>query len=181
MTTRRPPHTPAAYAEVAWRENHDLFLAELKTGRVWQEWAAAELKIRGLRVELPEFEFRKHVRDADHFTATDCDLTILGSAVGDCVLEVKSRDIHFIDAPGYPYPTAMIDTVSGWEAKQVEPRAVLLVSRTAQRMLVATAATRPAWKVARKRDAVRGIWDDFYECPREYLRSMDWLVKKLRP
>ena len=75
----------------------------------------------------------------------------------------------------------MIDTVGGWNAKQVEPRAVLLVSRTARRALVASAATKPAWVVARKRDAVRGIWDDFYECPRQYLRGLDWLVKRLRP
>lgn len=179
--TRRSPHTPPVAAETAWRENHDLFLAELKEGRVWQEWAAGELKIRGLRVELPEFEFRKHVRDADHFTATDCDMTLRGTAVGDVVIEVKSRPIHFIDPAGYPFPTALIDTVSGWNAKLVEPRAVLLVSRTARRALVATAATRPAWAVARRRDAVRGIWDDFYEVRREHLRGLDWLVKRLRP
>jgi len=178
---RRPPHTPAAHAETAWRENHDLFLAELKAGRQWQEWAAGELSIRGLRVELPPFEFRKHASDADHFTAHDCDLTLRGTAVGDIVIEVKSRDIYFIDPAGYPCPTAMLDTVSGWNAKQVEPRAVLLVSRTAKRALVASSATRPAWSVARRHDGVRGIWDDFYEVRREYLRPMDWLVKKLRP
>lgn len=179
--TRRSPHTPAAHADVAWRENHDLFIAELRVGRVWQEWAAGELKIRGLRVELPPFEIRRHLRDADSFTANDCDLTIRGSAVGDVVIEVKSRDIYFIDPAGYPYPTALIDTVSGWEAKQVEPRAVMLVSRTARRALVASAATKPRWSVARRRDAVRGIWDSFYECRREDLRPMEWLVKKLRP
>lgn len=181
MTTRRPPHTPPAHAEVAWRENHDLFLAELKEGRVWQEWVAGEFKIRGLQVELPEFEFRKHVRDADHFAATDCDMTLRGTAVGDVVLEVKSRPIHFIDAAGYPFETALIDTVSGWHVKQIEPRAVVLVSRTARRALVATAATRSAWAVERKRDTVRGIWDDFYACPKRHLRPLDWLVKRLRP
>ena len=166
-----------------WRENARLFEDELRIGRVWQEWAAGELAthLRPLRVEIPDYEFRESIRDAGRFTAGDCDLTIRGTAVGDVVLEVKSRPVYFGDAASYPYPTALIDTVDGWEAKRIEPRAVLLVSRTARRILVVPTATKPRWQVAQRRDGVRGTWDRVYEIDRRLLQSFAWLVNKLRP
>lgn len=164
-----------------WRENQALFLAELREGRRWQEWAAAELKLRGLRVELPEHSERALIEDADRWTMQDQDIVVRNTAVGDCTLEVKSRPLHFIDPPGYPYPTALVDTVDGWAAKAVEPRAVLLVSRPAKRILVVSAATRPRWSVKRARDRVRNTVADFYECPRALLATMEWLVSKLLP
>ena len=165
----------------SWRENADLFRRELLEGRRWQEWAAAELAIRGLRVEVPDFAFRDRIEDADEFTRYDQDLTIRGTAVGDVVLEVKSRPLHFLDPAGYPYETALVDTVDGWGAKQIEPRAVLLVSRPARRMLVVASATRPSWTIQRRHDQVRNTWADFYECPRTLLRPMEWLVRRLMP
>lgn len=165
-----------------WRENEALFREELEEGRRWQAWAAAELSLHlGMRVEMPDYEFREHIRDSGRFTANDCDLTIRGTAVGDVVLEVKSRPVYFGDALGYPYPTALIDTVDGWEAKRIEPRAVLLVSRTARRILVVPTATKPRWQVAERRDSVRGTWDRVYEIDRRLLQSFAWLVNKLRP
>ena len=166
-----------------WRDNEALFREELEQGRVWQEWAAGELAthLRPLRVEIPDYEFREHIRDADRFTVNDCDLTIRGTAVGDVVLEVKSRPVYFGDALSYPYPTALIDTVDGWEQKRIEPRAVLLVSRTARRILVVPTATKPRWQVATRPDGVRGTWDRVYEIDRRLLQSFAWLVNKLRP
>ena len=165
-----------------WRENEALFRRELEEGRRWQEWAAGELSLHlGLHVEVPDFEFREHIRDAGLFTVHDCDLTIRGTAVGDVVLEVKSRPVYFGDALSYPYPTALIDTVDGWEAKRIEPRAVLLVSRTARRILVVPTATKPRWQVATRPDGVRGTWDRVYEIDRRLLQSFAWLVNKLRP
>jgi len=164
-----------------WRENQALFLAELREGRRWQEWAAAELRLRGLRVELPEHSERAHIEDADRWTRRDQDLVVRGSAVGDCVLEVKSRPLYFLDPPSYPWSTALVDTVDGWAAKEIEPRAVLLVSRPARRILVVSAATRPRWTVKRAKDQVRNTVADFYECPKRYLASFEWLVQKLLP
>lgn len=166
-----------------WRENEALFREELEQGRVWQEWAAGELAthLRPLRVEVPDYEFRESIHDAGRFTAHDCDLTIRGTAVGDVVLEVKSRPVYFADARGYPYPTALIDTVNGWEQKRIEPRAVLLVSRTARRILVVPTSTKPRWQVATRRDGVRGTLDRVYEIDRRLLQSFAWLVNKLRP
>lgn len=172
---------PAAIPAQRWRENTDLFLRELREGRRWQEWAAAELKFRGLRVELPPHEERRVIEDADRWTTSDADIYVYGSAVGDCVLEVKSRLFHFIDPLGYPYPTAIVDTVDGWHAKAVEPRAVLLVSRPAKRILAIASKTRPAWGRFQARDRVRNTVADFYECPRPLLRSFEWLVKRLQP
>jgi hypothetical protein len=164
-----------------WRENAALFLAELREGRRWQEWAAAELQLRGLRVELPEHSERARIEDADRWTMQDQDIVVRNTAVGDCVLEVKSRPLYFLDPPSYPWPTALVDTVEGWAAKEVEPRAVLLVSRPAKRILVVSAKTRPRWTVKRAKDHVRNTVADFYECPRELLASMEWLVSKLLP
>lgn len=165
-----------------WRENEALFRRELEEGRRWQAWAAGELSLHlGMRVEMPDYEFREHIRDSGRFTTNDCDLTIRGTAVGDVVLEVKSRPVYFGDALGYPYPTALIDTVDGWETKRIEPRAVLLVSRTARRILVVPTATKPRWQVATRRDGVRQTLDRVYEIERRFLQSFAWLVNKLRP
>ena len=172
----------AAAPAQRWRENEALFRRELEEGRRWQEWSAGELSLHlGLNVEVPDFEFREHIRDSGRFTANDCDLTIRGTAVGDVVLEVKSRPVYFGDALSYPYPTALIDTVDGWEQKRIEPRAVLLVSRTARRILVVPTATKPRWQVATRRDGVRGTLDRVYEIERRFLQSFAWLVNKLRP
>jgi hypothetical protein len=164
-----------------WRENSKLFIDELRKGRHWQEWAAKELKFRGLQVELPAYSERAAIEDVDRWTMQDQDLVVRGSAVGDCVLEVKSRPLYFIDPPGYPYPTALVDTVDGWNAKAVEPRAVLLVSQPAKRILVISAATKREWLVKRARDRFRNTEADFYECPRGRLASLEWLVSKLLP
>ena len=177
----QPVSATATSSPRSWRNNTALFLAELRAGRRWQEWVAGELKFRGLKVELPEHRERERIEHADMFTAHDNDLTIRGSAVGDCVLEVKSRDMYFLDPAGYPYPTALVDTVDGWNAKAIEPRAVLLVSRQAKRILVVSAATRREWLVQQVRDRYRNTSYDAYYCPRERLASLEWLVQKLLP
>lgn len=164
-----------------WRDNAALFISELREGRKWQEWAAKELELRGLLVELPEYSERALIEDADRWTMHDQDIVVRNTAVGDCTLEVKSRPLYFLDPPSYPWPTALVDTVDGWAAKAVEPRAVLLVSRPAKRILVVSAATRGRWTVKRARDNVRNTLADFYECPRELLASFEWLVNKLLP
>lgn len=164
-----------------WRRNNKLFLDELREGRRWQEWAAEELRFRGLLVELPEYSERAAIEDADRWTMQDQDMVVRNSAVGDCVLEVKSRPLYFVDPNGYPYPTALVDTVEGWDAKEVEPRAVLLVSRPAKRILVISAATKREWLVKQAMDRVRNTIADFYECPRGRLASLEWLVSKLLP
>lgn len=174
---------------VAWRENQALLTAELREGRRWAEWTADELRARGLRVELAEAQERERLAVAvpvgdgvsGLFARSDHELALYGTAVGDLVLEVKSRTVYFSDASSYPYPTALVDTVDGWEAKQVEPRAVLLVSRPARRILVVSAATRPRWTVKRARDMARDRVADFYECPKSLLASFEWLVAKLLP
>lgn len=177
-----PGRTPARVdARPSWRRNDALFRAELREGRRWQEWAAKELEFRGLHVELAEHSERAAIEDADRWTMQDQDLVVRNSAVGDCVLEVKSRPLYFIDPPGYPYPTALVDTVDGWAAKAVEPRAVLLVSRPAKRILVVSAATRPRWLRKTAMDRVRNTMAEFYECPRTLLAGFEWLVSKLLP
>ena len=178
-----PPGSAVAISSprTGWRENNALFLAELREGRRWAEWTAKELELRGLRVELPEHTERAAIEDADCWTMQDQDIVVRGTAVGDCVLEVKSRPLYFLDPPSFPWPTALVDTVDGWHAKLVEPRAVLLVSRPARRILVVSAKTQPRWTVKSARDAIRGTFADFYECPREILCSLQWLVNKLLP
>lgn len=176
-----PNATATSSPRTGWRNNDKLFLDRLREGRHWQEWAAKELQLRGLRVELPEYSERASIVDADRWTMQDQDLVVRNTAVGDCVLEVKSRPLWFSDPPSFPWPTALVDTVEGWEAKAVEPRAVLLVSQPARRILVVSTKTKPRWTVKASRDAVRGTFADFYECPRELLCSLQWLVNKLLP
>mgnify|MGYP000464517993 CR=1 FL=1 len=150
--------------EDRWREVAALTRFELVESRRWLAWAGDELRARSLRVELQEH-----------------DLLVLGTAVGDCLLEVKTRPFHFRDPWGYPFPTALVETVETWNAKPVEPRAVLLVSRPAKTALVVSSATRREWTIQRAADRARDIVADCYHCPRSRLATLEWLVQKLLP
>lgn len=167
--------------QVPWARNDGLFLAELREGWRWQRYVAAELRMYGFRVDEPENTVRRDIADAGRWTALDFDLAVRGTKVGDVVLEVKSRPIAFTDPLTFPDPLVMVDTVSGWNAKAIPPRAVVIVSRTTQRMIVVSAATRPSWRTHRARDGVRGNLEEWYLCPRKLVRPWGWLLRQLQP
>lgn len=95
-------------------------------------------------------------------------------------LDVKSRNIAFTSPADYPYETALVDTVSGWQAKPRKPAAIVLVSQITSAMLVIPTSTEPGWTTRRRHDRVRGMDDRFLEIPRGMLVQLSPLVDWLK-
>lgn len=161
---------------IAWSVNDDLFKRELEIGYAWQCFAASFFACNGLSVYLPPMTYRKNLSEAAEWTKHDEDMKINGR-----VIEVKSRRERFTHPDTFPYETAFVDTVSGYEAKDPKPIAYVFVSQSTGSMVCVSSETASKFSISRKHDRVRGIDEDFYTCPRSMLRTMDRLVAYLRP
>lgn len=77
----------------------------------------------------------------------------------------------------YPYSMAFVDTVSGWEAKDPQPVAVVLVSQRTSAMLVVAPNTQPEWERVSTTDSVRHIEDTWFAVHRCQLLPFRALVE----
>jgi hypothetical protein len=163
-----------------WFSNDDLFRSELEAGHLWATYVADQLRESGIDAVLTPLEWRDDIDDRHRF-ADERDIEV-GTSAGPVTIEAKSRRLPFSSDPAtYPYDTALVDTVSGWERKSVEPKAVVLVSRQSRAMLVIPVrTTRSKWTIKSTRDRVRGIDDDWYQCPRNLLVPFASLVSWLQ-
>jgi hypothetical protein len=159
-----------------WFENDGLFLTELQDGHREAIGVADRLRDRGLAVEVTPFEWRETI-DHRHRFADEVDLTVGTRAP--CHVDVKSRRLSFRGPSDYPWPTALVDTVSGWEAKTRKPVAVILVSKTTGGLAVVRSSTRAQWTTSRRFDSRRGIEDSFFEVDKELLAPFDEFVEWL--
>ena len=163
-----------------WFANDRLFRQELEAGHRWAGLVAARLVEAGLDVHLTPMEWRETVEDRHRF-ADERDIEVrLEEAT--FTIEAKSRRLAFGDDPvSYPYNTALVDTVTGWDQKVVKPKAVVLVSQQTSSMLVVPVrSTRGQWTVKRTRDRIRGIEDRWYECRSSALLPFGDLVRWLQ-
>lgn len=147
-------------------------------GLVWQRLLDAD--IPAIKTEM---RFRETLADRAQFE-NDQDLYVpIGTER--FVIEVKSRAERFLENPGdfgrFPYQTAYVDTVAGWDKKVPEPRAVVQVSQVTKEMLVVPVQlTKPSWIKVVGPDHTRGFEAElFYACPRDLLFPFDALVKAL--
>lgn len=158
-----------------WSENDELFKAELREGHVWAERVGDAFYATGCVVMVTTLQVRDTIGDASRW-ASEVDMTVDGFPV-----EVKSRRLTFgTDPATYPYASAIVDTVDGWEAKKHSPLAVVLVSQVTSAMLVVPTKTRPLWCRRTVWDHVREIHCTNYECPRDRLVRFDTLTDWLR-
>jgi hypothetical protein len=160
-----------------WFDNDALFLEQLAEGHRWAEHAAERLRSAGIAVQVTPMEVRAHIDDRADF-ADEWDMSVGSRAP--CRLDVKSRNLAFTSIDDYPFETALVDTVAGWEAKERHPHAIILVSQKTEALVVIPVSTRGSWTRARRFDRVRGIEDVFYEVDRRELRPIDDLVTWLR-
>jgi hypothetical protein len=160
-----------------WFDNDDLFRRELAEGHAYANYVADQIRQRGLQVEVTPMEWRNTIEDRHRFS-DEFDLTV-GSRRR-CRVDVKSRRLAFTGPDDYPWPTALVDTVSGWDAKATKPSAIVLVSQETRGLAVIRVSTQGDWVVRRRFDQVRRIEDDFYEVRRDLLASFDELVAWLR-
>jgi hypothetical protein len=165
-----------------WFENDELFRSELQAGHRHAELVAARLRAARLPITVTPLEWRKDIADRARF-GDERDI-IVDFAFDEIVVEVKSRRLAFEEQPSsYPYNTALVDTVSGWNRKQTTPRAVVVVSQRTRAMLVVPVrATRSRWTVERRFDRVRKIRYDWLAVARVDLvpfeRLLAWLIGK---
>jgi hypothetical protein len=160
---------------VDWFSNDKLFLRELRDGHAWQMLPTVFFALHGLEVVVPSLAVRRDVSERRAWRSS------VDIRVGGWDIEVKSRRERFTSPADYPYPTAYVDTVSGYESKPRPPLAYVLVSRPTGGMLaLSVARTRELWTVRESRDRTRGITDAFYEVPRRCLVSLDALVGALK-
>jgi hypothetical protein len=160
-----------------WFDNDELFEAELRRGHRWAEHVASAIRSRGLAVEVTPMELRADIDDRHRFE-DEHDLMV-GSR-RPVRIDVKSRGIKFTSVADYPYPTAFVDTASGWNAKVHKPVAIVLVSQITSGMLVVPRSTESTWRIRELRDRFRKIDDVFLEVRTEHLRPFDDLVECLR-
>lgn len=161
-----------------WFQNDALFFEQLQAGHHYATTVAARLTDAGLAVGVTPMEIRANIADRARFV-DEHDLTV--GAADPCRIDVKSRDLAFSSSDDYPYPTAIVDTVAGWNQKTHKPRAIVLVSQTTEAMIVVSARDAPhQWTVERRHDRVRKIHDQFYMVTRDRLRTFDELVHWLR-
>jgi len=148
----------------------------MEAGHKFNEIVAMRLKEFGIMAEVPEFSFAKSQAEIRDYTLNDKDVI-----VGDRVIEVKSRNLAFTDDPStFPYDDLIVDTVSGYEAKEPKPIAYVMVSQKTGGMFIIPTAFSNAWRVERKYDRDRKHEDDFYLTSKGLGRPFSQLVSKLK-
>lgn len=161
-----------------WFENDELFIRELTEGHQYAHLVADLLTCRGLAVELTPMIVRSSIEARRDF-ADEYDIKV--GERRPAIIDVKSRRLRFTGHADYPYPTALVDTVSGWSAKTHRPDAIVLVSRETHGLaVIPTTRTESSWTTVHRFDRVRGIVDCFYEIDRRLLRSFADLVAWLQ-
>ena len=163
---KKPPFDPA------------IFDRELEIGR-----AHEVLVGNALRAHKIKCTFRTEALDEEDASLTygqrrekyknEKDIVL---ANGD-IIEVKSRNLDFDDDPdSFPYPTVFVETISSWKGHDPTPLAVVHISQITGEMLVTMGYDEPNWKIEKKFDRVRQIWDTWYMAERDHLESFKFLV-----
>lgn len=152
------------------------YKSAMESGHAFNKIVAMRLESEGISAEAPEFSFAQSKEEIKEYTLNDKDII-----VGDQVIEVKSRNLDFSDNPeSFPYDDLIIDTVSGYEAKDPKPIAYVMVSQNTGGMFVFPTAFAKSWRVERKYDRYRKHEDNFYLAPKELARPFSQLVNKLK-
>ncbi len=108
------------------------YKSAMESGHAFNKIVAMRLESEGISAEVPEFSFAQSKEEIKEYTLNDKDII-----VGDQVIEVKSRNLNFNDNPeSFPYDDLIIDTVSGYEAKDPKPIAYVMVSQSTGGMFV---------------------------------------------
>lgn len=162
-----------------WIENDELARAQFEVGWRWQRYVGDFFAAHDLPVELPPLKIRQSVDQIDEF-ADEWDLKVAGERI-----EVKSRDLIFSSNPrSFPHPTALVDTVSGYDAHEKKPRAYIFVSQKTGSLLATPSSQKECdafWSKTVKSDRVRNINGEvFYETPRSRLTSIERVLARLQ-
>jgi hypothetical protein len=162
-----------------WNFGRDLFEAELQEGHTWAQRVHERFLYHGLASRLTPYSICDDLDDRWMY-AQEQDIH-----VWDYPIEVKSRRLEFTQDPrSYPYGSAFVDTVFGWDRKETKPLAVVLVSRVTSDMLVVSHKSQQSWGKESSYDRVRNMGEEWYTCPKGLLLPFetltDWLRARVR-
>lgn len=153
---------------------HKIFVRNLATGHDFAEYVGDLLLAAGLPAVVTPMEVRENLADRHRFR-NEVDLT-----VGSRRVEVKSSTREWTSLGDLPFSGMFVDTVYGWDRKEMKPCAVVLVSQPTGALAVVPATSRPHWRKRTTVDRVRSITETFWLCPNEHLRPFDEFTEWLR-
>ena len=146
-------------------------------GHTYNEIVAQRLISEGIGCTVPELELVTSNADIARLTKEEKDI-ILDNGL---VLEVKSRNLGFSEDPALFWQKDIyVDTVSGYEAKEIKPYAYVMVSQKSGNMLVVHSSTKDKWFKKTVTDPYRKVTDSFYKIEKKYLTTWTSLITDLK-
>lgn len=154
-----------------------VFRSEAAIGQQWSQKVASTLNNLGVNCYATPLEFATSVEDRARF---ENEQDVIFTSQTGCI-EVKSRRLKFTDDPNsYPYDTAFVDTVLGWDKKNPKPLAVVLVSQLTAAKLVIPVSTQQQWGRVNAYDRVRHFRENWYTVNKTMLTPFSQLVEWLQ-
>jgi hypothetical protein len=151
--------------------------AAMTQGHTYNEIVAQRLISEGIGCTVPELELVTSNADIARLTKEEKDI-ILDNGL---VLEVKSRNLGFSEDPALFWQKDIyVDTVSGYEAKEIKPYAYVMVSQKSGNMLVVHSSTKDKWFKKTVTDPYRKVTDSFYKIEKKYLTTWTSLITDLK-
>jgi hypothetical protein len=157
-------------------ESATVFRSEATIGQQWSQKVANELNNCGVDCYATPLEFATSIEDRARF---ENEQDVIFTSQTGCI-EVKSRRLKFTNDPtSYPYLTAFVDTVQGWDKKSPKPLAVVLVSQITSAKLVIPVSTQSQWGRVNAYDRVRHFRENWYTVNKTALTPFPQLVEWL--
>jgi len=146
-------------------------------GHKYNNIVAKFLSEQGIPCKVPELELAQNKADRMRFTLGEKDIILEKLPK---VLEVKTTRRAFGDDPhDFPFSNTIVDTVHGYESKEVKPYAYILYSQPTGSMLVLPPSTKNNWNIKTIYDTYQDLTDDFYLINKKDIRPMTDLVARL--
>lgn len=151
--------------------------AAMTEGHSYNEIVAKRLRSDGVPCKVPDLQLVSTKAEIEQMTKFEKDI-ILDNGL---VLEVKSRNIGFSENPVmYWQKDIYVDTVSGYEAKEVKPYAYVMVSQKSGNMLVVHSNTKDHWFKKTVTDPYRKVTDVFYKVEKHHITTWSSLIEDLK-
>lgn len=131
---------------------------------------------QGFIVSVTPFSFRKTKKEIVNYR-DEIDLYVGPNRLP---VDVKSRRLRFTGPHDYPYETAFVDTVKGWESKTVKPVAIVLYSELTGCACAVRTSREAEWTKTHAFDRDAGIYDEFYLVRRSDLATFNEFIQALR-